>query len=285
MTAAGFHEGEIATQHRAGVEAAASRLEGMLEPPSLSGGAAAFLAQQRFAAMTARDSTGQLWVSPLSGPPGFLQASEEHLRIATAPRAGDPLHSLHPMQPVGMIAVNFSARRRLRVNGTLVKAGADELLVHADQAYGNCPQYIHRHTVDEHRLRATPRQTPTLGSSMSRGAQTLITTSDTFFLGTIHPTRGADASHRGGPPGFVRIETPTTLWWPDYPGNNMFNSFGNLAVDNTAALLFIDFASGTTLHLSGSAQVIWTDPGVSGDDGGTGRRVTFTIEAAVEVNA
>ncbi len=256
----------------------------MLEPPYLSGGAATFLAQQRFAALTARDSAGQLWVSPLSGPPGFLQASGEHLRIATAPRIGDPLHALCPMQPVGMIAINFNARRRLRVNGTLVAAGDDELVVHADQAYGNCPQYIHRHAVDDQRLRATPTHTPTFDSSLSRDAQTLISTSDTFFLGTIHPTRGADASHRGGPPGFVRIESPTTLWWPDYPGNNMFNSFGNLAVDNAAALLFIDFTSGMSLHLSGSAQVIWTDPGAEGDDGGVGRLVTFALDAAVEVN-
>ena len=49
-----------------------------------------------------------------------------------------------------------------------------------------------------------------------------------------------------------------TVEWPDYPGNNMFNSFGNLAVDPTTALLFIDFRSGRTLQLSGSAHVAWT---------------------------
>ena len=75
----------------------------------------------------------------------------------------------------------------------------------------------------------------------------LIANADTFFLGTIHPSRGADASHRGGPPGFVRVDG-NRLWWPDYPGNNMFNSFGNLAVDPSAALLFIDFDTGTALQ-------------------------------------
>ena len=49
-----------------------------------------------------------------------------------------------------------------------------------------------------------------------------------------------------------------TVECPDYPGNNMFNSFGNLALDPTAALLFIDFRSGRTLQLSGSAHVTWT---------------------------
>ena len=53
----------------------------------------------------------------------------------------------------------------------------------------------------------------------------------------------------------------------------MFNSLGNLAVDDTAALLFVDFESGDALHLSGRAVVEWTTPGTPCDDGRTGRRV------------
>jgi uncharacterized protein len=67
-------------------------------------------------------------------------------------------------------------------------------------------------------------------------------------------------------------------WWPDYPGNSMFNSFGNLVVDPAAALLFLDFETGQTLHLSGTAEVEWTAAGVDGDDGGTGRRVRFASQ-------
>jgi hypothetical protein len=59
----------------------------------------------------------------------------------------------------------------------------------------------------------------------------------------------------------------------------MFNSFGNLAVDQTAALLFVDFDTGATLHISGTATVGWITPGSHGDDGGTGRRVTFTVQS------
>jgi hypothetical protein len=107
----------------------------------------------------------------------------------------------------------------------------------------------------------------------------LIARADTFFLGTTHPERGTDASHRGGPPGFVRVER-SSLWWPDYAGNNMFNSLGNLATDPTAALLFLDFSTGATLHLSGTARLEWTTPEEDGDDAGTGRRVRFTLEQA-----
>ena len=85
------------------------------------------------------------------------------------------------------------------------------------------------------------------------------------------PERGNGASRRGGPLGFVRTDGET-LWWPDYPGNNMFNSFGNLAADPTAALLFVDFRTGHTLHLSGTATVRWN---ISGDPDGDGHTGTW----------
>src|SRR4029078_12134535 len=99
---------------------------------------------------------------------------------------------------------------------------------------------------------------------------------ETSYPGTVRQTRGADASHRGGTRGFVRVEGGQ-LWWPDYPGNNMFNSFGNLASDKTAALIFVDFETGVSLRLSGTATVEWTAAGIAGDDGGAGRRVRFAI--------
>ena len=71
------------------------------------------------------------------------------------------------------------------------------------------------------------------------------------------------------------------LWWPDYPGNNLFNSFGNLAVDPEAALLFFDFDTGRTLQLSGTAEVDWDAAGRPGDDGRTGRRAVFTLQRLV----
>jgi hypothetical protein len=111
----------------------------------------------------------------------------------------------------------------------------------------------------------------------------LIRGADTFFLGTTHPERGSDASHRGGPPGCVRVDGGQ-LWWPDYPGNNMFNSLGNLAVDPEAALLFLDFDTGRTLQLTGAAEVQWAEPGEPGDDGHTGRRVRFALQRLVAGN-
>lgn len=266
-------------QRRAGVEAEAGRLESMLDSSGLSEGAARFLASQRFAALTGRDHDGVLWVSPLAAPPGFLRGHDGVLHVSASPRGGDPLHEIPIGQQVGLIAIDFATRRRLRINGELVGADHTGMTVRVDQSYGNCPKYIHRRPIDVAGLAAPPSKRPERATLLDPSDQAMIATSDTFFLGTSHPTRGSDASHRGGPPGFVRVDSPDRLWWPDFPGNNMFNSYGNLAVDDEAALLFLDFDSRATLHVSGTAHVRWTAPGGAGDDGAVGRNVAFTVGA------
>ena len=277
-----FHEGELAVQRRAGVSTEAARLEGMLAPADLRGGMSRFLAERTFAVIAGRDHGGVLWISPMTGPAGFLQARAATLDIHAVPAAGDPLHALPAGQPVGLLAIEFAIRRRVRINGDLIAAGAGGLSIAVEQAFGNCPQYIHpRHVTAD----------AALGDPVARHASVLdeagialIRRADTFFLGTTHPERGVDASHRGGATGFVRVDGGD-LWWPDYPGNNMFNSMGNLAVDDSAALLFVDFATGTTLQMSGSAALQWTEPGAAGDDGGTGRRVRFTPQHVITAAA
>ncbi|OBJ10396.1 pyridoxamine 5'-phosphate oxidase [Mycobacterium sp. 1482292.6] len=278
MAATGFHEGELATQRRAGVEAEAGRLESMLDSSDLSDGAARFLASQRFAALTGRDHDGVLWVSPLAAPQGFLRGQAGVLHVSSAPRDGDPLYEIRAGQQVGLIAIDFPTRRRLRINGDLVGADHASMTLRIDQSYGNCPKYIHRRAIDVAGL-ATPSKHTRRATLLGPADQAMIARSDTFFLGTTHPTRGSDASHRGGPPGFVRIDSPNRLWWLDFPGNNMFNSYGNLAVDDEAALLFLDFDTGAALHVSGTARVRWTTPGAAGDDGAVGRNVAFSVRA------
>jgi hypothetical protein len=280
--AGGFHGGELAVQRRAGVQAEAARLTPMLEPAELRGGLAVFLGARTFAVLAARNPAGRLWTSPLIGPPGFISVtSPTTLQVMTTIPATDPLHGLSPGQQVGMIAIEFATRRRVRVNGTLTDASEGRLVVDVEQAFGNCPQYIQQRLLapDDAGQETDPGKSRR-GVAFDAADTELIRNADTFFLGTTHPERGTDASHRGGAPGFVRVED-NQLWWPDYPGNNMFNSFGNLEVNPEAALLFIDFGTGAVLHLSGTASIEWSQPGAPGDEGRTGRRGRFDLQRLV----
>ena len=297
---AGFHDGELEVQRRAGVRQEAERLAAMLEPVKLGGGIAAFLADRTFAVITARDAAGRLWTSPLSGPPGFLApADASTLVIRVSLPEGDPLHGLPAGQKAGLVIVEFAARRRVRINGTLTAATGDALAIEVEQGYGNCPQYINQRVLapvgpgqaGQDRAGTSQAGTGHSGAgeagdgvrraqSLSPADVELVRAADTFFLGTTNPERGSDASHRAGRPGFARVDGDR-IWWPDYPGNKLFNSFGNLAVNPEAALLFPDFGTGRTLHLSGTAEVEWDAAARPGDDGRTGRRAVFTVQRLV----
>jgi predicted pyridoxine 5'-phosphate oxidase superfamily flavin-nucleotide-binding protein len=269
--ATGFHSGELAVQRRAGVQEQAARLSTMVARGELRGGIAAFLANATFAAITGRDASGRLWTSPLVGPPGFLKAaSPTTLAISPTLQPHDPLYGLSAGQPVGLIVMDFAARRRLRINGTLSAAGA-ELTIDVAQAYGNCPQYIHPRDLRRDEPIDDAATLIRHGVALAPEDIAQVLSADTFFLGTTHPEFGTDASHRGGPAGFVRADAGA-LRWPDFPGNNMFNSLGNISVDPAAALLFIDFHSGRTLALSGRAALQWTD---------TERSVQFDVDFVV----
>ncbi|WP_098959614.1 pyridoxamine 5'-phosphate oxidase family protein [Pseudonocardia sp. N23] len=280
----GFHEGEIAVQERAGLRAEADRLVGMLAPAVLNAGVQRFLAGQTFVAFSARDADDRLWVTALTGPAGFIEVSGlTTMQVHSVPAADGPLGELAAGQPFGMLSIDLVKRRRLRINGEVTAADAAGLTLEVDQAYGNCPQYIQQRALEPRGPAAGDGATVRRDSVLDAADIDLIRRSDTFFLGTAHPGRGNDASHRGGSRGFVRVEDETHLWWPDYQGNNMFNSFGNLQVDPTAAMVFIDFETGATVHLSGTAELLWTDG--EGDDGHTGRRVRFTVEKVVSGSA
>jgi hypothetical protein len=93
---------------------------------------------------------------------------------------------------------------------------------------------------------------------LSAHAAALVARADTFFIASA--SHGVDLSHRGGKPGFVRLtreDGRTVLTAPDFVGNFMFNTFGNLALNPRAGLLFLDFSTGDVLSLTGEAEVVW----------------------------
>ncbi|EID17246.1 Pyridoxamine 5''-phosphate oxidase [Mycolicibacterium phlei RIVM601174] len=156
----GFHEGELAVQARAGVREQAARLgRGMLAAPDLNGSIGAFLAARQFAVVSARDDDGRLWTSPLHAEPGFLDGRDRTLRVAARPAPGDPLHSLTAGRPVGMLAIDFANRRRVRVNGTVSDADSGALVIDVDRPTATARDSF-SHAIFHPRRRRRPRTSP-----------------------------------------------------------------------------------------------------------------------------
>jgi predicted pyridoxine 5'-phosphate oxidase superfamily flavin-nucleotide-binding protein len=82
-----------------------------------------------------------------------------------------------------------------------------------------------------------------------------------FFLATADADGRPDCSFKGGPPGFVRVAAPDLLVFPDYDGNGMFKSLGNIAANPRVGLLFIAMGEAPRrLRVNGRAEVVGDDP-------------------------
>lgn len=249
-----FHPGELELQGRAGTLEEAS-LIGRAIRPVLPRGVSRILARQRFAIAASLEATGGVWASLLEGPPGFISASDDQmLRLSARPRDGDPLAANLEARPeLGLLVLDPTTRQRLRFNGRgLLTPQGVFLLV--DQAYGNCPKYIQKRAPLDDAAPAAP-EAARVRDALDSAQMDAIRRADTFFIASFHPQGGADASHRGGFPGFVRVRGPRRLAFGDYPGNGMFNTLGNLLAYPRCGLLFVDFETGGLLQVSGRARV------------------------------
>lgn len=251
-----YHDGERLAQERAGQQRDA-RLHGRMIAPLIMGGAIPFLEAQRLVAFASAGDDG-LWASVVVGAPGFLQASETSVEIDLARVARDPDDPLWRSvgRDVGLLAIDLATRRRYRVNGPLVASGEGRLRLEVREAYPNCPRYIQARLLLEVGPRASGRA-PTSGTLLTDDAAARVRRADTSFVASGHPERGLDASHRGGRPGFIEVVGPDRLRIPDYHGNGMFNTLGNLLVDPRAGLTIVDFEEARVLQMTGRASVEW----------------------------
>lgn len=277
-----FHPGEQSVQRRAGVQTAASRIGGSIRP-AIPPAAQAFLPLQRFIITGSAGRSGRVWASLLTGEPGFVRALDErHLHIAARPLPGDPLgEQAGAGDQIGLLAIDLAQRKRMRINGRIIARPGGEFRIETEQVYANCPKYIQARVLQP---AASPPETPgppQRASLLSAEQRAWIGRADTFFIASAHPTGGVDVSHRGGNPGFVRVPDAARLLFPDYAGNTMFQTLGNIAVDPRAGLLFVDFERGASVQLAGQAHVLWDDERMARFPGAE-RLVAFTVEEVIE---
>lgn len=258
-----FHTGEIAIQAHLGVRERLEQQGRRMIRDYLPDQHRQFYAQLPFLVTGTVDGQGHPWASILVGAPGFLSTPDEHtLRVEAHPLPGDPLiETLAQGTDIGLLGIELPIRRRNRANGTVATVGPGGFEVAIAQSFGNCPQYIQARMAETVAagMDVPVHRVHTFGAA----ERTLLAAADTFFIATAFqgPEAGAaggvDVSHRGGKPGFVRVDDGHHLTFPDFSGNLHFNTLGNLALNPYAGLLFLDFARGGLLYLTGTAEVLW----------------------------
>ena len=253
-----FHQGEQAVQVLAGEQKIAARVSRMIKP-TMNGGAINFISKQPIAFVTSTDENGKVWISILVGEEGFIEV----------PDAGHIVFDLSKMRStnqdllfknveintqVGALFIEPISRLRFRVN---VRASlqADKLKIEAKEAYGNCPKYIQRQEISLPEIEEKNVAKTSEGTQLEEAHLTWIKQADTFYMGTQSLEGKSDASHRGGNTGFIEMLDDNTLRIPDYPGNSLFQSLGNIYEQPNTGLLFVDFENGNTLQLTGKATL------------------------------
>jgi predicted pyridoxine 5'-phosphate oxidase superfamily flavin-nucleotide-binding protein len=256
-----FHAGEVAMQRAAGVHERMRELGPRVIRDHMPDQHREFFEQLPMLLVGSVDAQQRPWASLLTGLPGFIFTPDaQHLRVDAWPKGDDPLSpQLRIGATLGLLGIEPQTRRRNRMNGTVVAVDGEGFELRVDQSFGNCPQYIQAreaYWVDGPDARPASRRE---AASLSSEAAGLVARADTLFIASAAPGQGADVSHRGGKPGFVRVDdgvSGTVLTFPDFRGNFFFNTLGNIAAHPKAGLLFVDHETGGVLQLTGRAVII-----------------------------
>ncbi len=262
-----FHRGEQEIQSRLGVREQIENVGQRFIRDYLPDDHRQFYPQLPMLPVGSIDESGRPWASVLVGRPGFINSPDPHtLEIHSRPLFGDPLNeNLTQGVQLGLLGIEYSTRRRNRLNGEVSLLEEGYLRISVGQSFGNCPQYIQARNFEFLSAVDHPGESRPVRRLHSFDDRTreIISRADHFFIATHlsdktgDVTHGVDVSHRGGKPGFVRIDDAQTLTFPDFSGNYHFNTLGNILLNPRAGLLFIDFENGDLLYLTCSAEIIW----------------------------
>ncbi|MDI2592901.1 pyridoxamine 5'-phosphate oxidase family protein [Pseudomonas sp. 681] len=277
-----WHAGERQLQEHVGVAERMDTLGRRVIRSELPDQHRQFYQQLPFMLYGAVDVDGNPWASILEGAPGFAHSPEPSLlQLDSLPDANDPAQ-LQAGAAIGLLGIELHTRRRNRINGRIGAMTAGGFEVSVQQSFGNCPQYIQLRQFHSVPLADPSTRVAQHLHALDDAATAMIAGADTFFVASYVDVDGqhsVDVSHRGGQPGFVRIEG-NRLTIPDFAGNLFFNTLGNLLVNPRAGLLFIDFKTGDLLQLTGRTGVILDGPQVEAFQGAE-RLWTLEVERVV----
>jgi len=268
-----WHSGEVEVQERLGVAERMAQNGPRVIRDFMPDQHRKFYNSIPFMMIATVDDAGDVWASMVTGKPGFMTSPDpRELAIDFLPDETDPsLADLKDGDAIGMLGIELSTRRRNRINGTVRLASASGLSVQVGHSFGNCPQYIQLRDFEFARDPKAPF-TPDVKelAALDAEARATITGADTFFVSSyvdLGEERQVDVSHRGGKPGFVRVDENGRLTIPDFAGNLHFNTLGNFTVNPRAGLIFTDFETGDVLQLTGDTEIVFEGPEVENFQG------------------
>jgi ferredoxin-NADP reductase len=175
---------------------------------------------------------------------------------------------------ISALTVNLETRKRVKLYGRMIAGALDrigpqndqeavipvgqvQLVVKIEQSLNNCPKYLNCKRI--HPVLPEPKL---ISDSLTLPQQALglIGRADTIFVSSCNHDNDMDSNIRGGPPGFVRVQSNddsgTVLVWPEYSGNNLYQTLGNLQSSPKAGLVFPDFETGDVLYVTGDTEVL-----------------------------
>jgi ferredoxin-NADP reductase/predicted pyridoxine 5'-phosphate oxidase superfamily flavin-nucleotide-binding protein len=267
-----WHEGETFIQEKLGVKERMASVGQRVIRDYMPDQHRDFYAQLPFIVLGSVDPAGDAWATFVEGKPGFMSSpSPVVLDILAHRDPSDPAsEGMADGMPIGLLGIEMHTRRRNRMNG-FVSTIEGGFRVDVDQSFGNCPRYIQlRDFAFEHQpgtpFQGKVEELPVLDDQ----ARTIIQEADAFFVASYvdrEDRRQVDVSHRGGNAGFVRVGNDGVLTIPDFDGNLFFATLGNILLNGKAGLLFVNFATGDMLQMTGKADLIFDSPEIAAFQG------------------
>jgi hypothetical protein len=236
-----YHHGQLSIQAEARTTAVAEHLAGWVGPVT------EFARGADLVLLAAPDEDQNLRFTVLSGQAPLLEVAVQDGPVVRFPSA---FSSRLPIGRCGGLVINLAMARRARLNG-VIAANDGVYQLAATETFTLCRKYMAPSIALEAIARLGPdsRQMLPLDDPWLAA---LLARAETSFLASISPDGGPDVAHRGGPPGFLTLDaTNGRLAWPEYVGDGVFKSAGNLRATGAFTLLVPDLDTGDAVELVG----------------------------------
>ncbi len=236
-----YHPGQIDVQTEANTRRVADMLSEWVGPLSEFTMGADLI-------VLATVEAGKFEVSTVCGAPPLVESIGAKELQFPAPMFSPPVDRSR-LRQVGGIAISLADRRRARLNGEITCDSQPKL--QASEGFTNCRKYIIPSLALESERRVGPEQKEEIALDDPWLAG-VVNNCETGFLLSVSPEGLPDVSHRGGPTGFLNFDPISRrLSWPEYIGDGMFKSGGNIRSCPGMALIAVDLQTGDAAQLNG----------------------------------